>query len=82
MHNGIAAYSGPSQLPRPLTSPLLPDTYTLSYRGVLDRTLIHTQTEATGLCHCGNHLPRSDAKSCSSRCRLRAWRRLRQSAGQ
>jgi hypothetical protein len=37
MHIGFAAYSGPPQLPRPLTSPLLPDAYTLSYPKEADK---------------------------------------------
>jgi hypothetical protein len=56
----------------PLPYPILCEVY---HRGELDRSLIETSVEETERCHCGKPLPRADAKSCSPKCRLRAWRR-------
>jgi hypothetical protein len=71
----ISSRSGFSWDDCPLPYPILCEVYR---PGELDRTLIETQTDEANRCHCGKPLPRSDAKSCSSKCRLRAWRRRKQ----
>jgi hypothetical protein len=68
----VSSRSGFSWDECPLPYPILCEVYC---RRALDRTLIETQADETNKCHCGKPLPRSDAKSCSSKCRLRAWRR-------
>jgi len=56
----------------PLPYPILCEVYD---RHELDRSLIEVTNEP-GVCICGKPLNgRSDARFCSSKCRLRAWRR-------
>jgi hypothetical protein len=58
----------------PLPYPILCEVY---HRGALNRSLIETPVEQTHRCRCGRVLSRSDAKSCSARCRKRAERERR-----
>jgi hypothetical protein len=75
----VSSRSGFSWDECPLPYPILCEVYR---RGTLDRRLIESQADVTGLCHCGKPLPRPDAKSGSSKCRLRAWRRRAQPVSQ
>jgi hypothetical protein len=63
----------------PLPCPILRAVYE---RGALDRSLIEAPENETERCPCGRPLPRADAKFCSPKCRVRAWRRLQRSADQ
>jgi hypothetical protein len=63
----------------PLPYPILCEVY---LRRTPDRMLIETQADESNRCLCGKPPPRSDAKSCSSKCRLHAWRRRKQLVSQ
>jgi hypothetical protein len=68
----VSSRSGFSWDECPLPYPILCEVYR---RGELDPALIETLANKTGRCPCGKLLTgRADAKHCSPRCRLRAYR--------
>jgi hypothetical protein len=68
----VSSQSGFSWDDCPLPYPILCEVYA---RGELDRDLIEPPNE-TGFCDCGKPLDgRADARYCSPKCRLRAWRK-------
>jgi hypothetical protein len=70
----VSSHSGFSWDECLLPYPILCEVY---QRGALGRSLIETPVEETKRCRCGAPLPRSDAKSCSAKCRKRAERERR-----
>jgi hypothetical protein len=68
----VSSKTGFSWDESPLPYPILCEVYD---RGALDRSLLKVTAEP-GRCICGKPLnARSDARHCSTNCRLRAWRR-------